>query len=86
LQSTFLAVSSTFIGSYSIWLGTCSILLHPRLPLTSTAFKHQYSSVRHLFEKIVLIVRNTALIYVILSILLLASNKHVIQHNNNEGR
>ncbi|WP_420856350.1 hypothetical protein [Vibrio gigantis] len=49
-------------------------------------FKHQYSSTSHLFEKIILTVRLSALTYVILSILLLASNKHVMQQNNNEGR
>lgn len=58
----------------------------PCLPLASIARKHRCSSVRHPFEKIVLTVRLSALIYVILSILLLASNKHVMQHNNNEGR
>ncbi|CAK1700135.1 hypothetical protein VCRA2121O157_20141 [Vibrio crassostreae] len=37
-------------------------------------------------KKIVLTVRLSALTYVILSILLLVSNKHVMQQNNNEGR
>ncbi|MEZ8862362.1 hypothetical protein [Vibrio sp. 10N.247.311.51] len=79
-------MQSTYLVTQSVFLFSCLISLHPYLPFISYAFKHQYSSTDHLFEKIVLTMRLSALTYVILSILLLASNKHVMQQNNNEGR
>jgi len=56
-----------------------SIELHEPIPLPHKPNKQQPSPACHPFEKILVTLRLSALNYVVLSILLLASNTHVMQ-------